>query len=127
MRLLAQHIPPFVMQHLQPWKEALRNNMQGLPPEQQQALRTAIRTIPLAHEAAFQAWGEQFIALLSEAPDAMITRLHDLPEPPEEPPGLWQQLLKQAQQADVQGVAASLVLYNLGCARAVRQFKKQYR
>src|SRR5687767_5536011 len=99
MVLVAQHIPPFVIQRLQPLKESLRNNMQGLPPERQQALRMAIRDIHLEHQVAFEVWGEQFIALLSEAsPETLVTRLRNLPDPPEEPADIWQQLVEQAQQ-----------------------------
>ena len=124
--LLAQHIPAFVVQRLRPMKDALRNNMQGLDAEQQEALRHALQELRLEHHAAFQEWGEQFITLLSQSPpDLLPQRFNSLPDPPEEPRGVWERLFKQAHQPDMLGVAASLLLYDLGCARAVRQWKQQ--
>lgn len=125
--LLAHHIPAFVVQRLRPMKDALRNNMQGLDAEQQQTLRLALQKLRLEHQAAFQEWGEQFIMLLSQSPPDLIPqRLNTLPDPPEEPRGVWEHLFKQAQQPDMLGVAASLLLYDLGCARAVRQWKQHW-
>jgi hypothetical protein len=124
--LLARHIPAFVVQRLRPMKDALRNNMQGLAAEQQQALRHALQELRLEHHATFQAWGEQFVTFLSQSPpDYIPQRLNSLPDPPQEPRGVWERLFKQAQQPDMLGVAASLLLYYLGCARALRQWKQQ--
>jgi len=55
----------------------------------------------------------------------MAEPVHRLPAPSPEPPDLWQRLLEQAHHAGIEGTAACLTLYYLGCARAVRHFQQR--
>lgn len=123
--LLRQHIPPFVAQRLSPMKEALRNDMQGLNADERQLLREALFRLG-AGESSFRQWGDRFNAMLSSNPDNLDARVKELPDPPEEPPGMWERLLVKEQELNMTGVAACLTLYFLACARAVRAFKEHH-
>ena len=124
--LLEQHIPAFVLARLRPSKEDLREGMKGLNPEQREALQAALRKITVDFAPEFTPWNEQFMACF-HAPhqENMAEQVHRLPAPPPEPPDLWQRLLEQAHHAGIEGMAACLTLYYLGCARAVRHFQQR--
>lgn len=123
--MIEQNIPNFVIERLRPMKEKLRDGMKGLSPEQRDELQAALKKSTVEFDSDFNQWNEMFMACF-QSPDRnnLAEQILALPEPPPEPPGMWKRLLNQAQQEGTDGVAACLALYNMGCARSVRQFQK---
>jgi len=117
--------PDFVIERLRPMKERLRDGMKELSSEQRDELRAALKKVTADFDSEFNQWNEIFMACFqSTNRKNLAEQILALPEPPPEPPGMWQRLLNQAKQEGSEGVAACLTLYDIGCARAVRQFQK---
>ena len=72
----------------------------------------------------FGLWNQYFVKCFNDSTKDTITeRMNSLPYPPLEQPGMWQYLISISQQGGARGLAACIVIYNVSCARAVRQYK----
>jgi hypothetical protein len=122
--LLHRHIPPFVIERLRPMKEKLRNRMQGLTEAERAALREEISSATPSNAEDWEDWSNQFLAVFAQKDEpGFVDSLKQVPDPPPESSGLWSRLIMQAEKAGDEGIAACLVLYTLGCARAVRELR----
>ena len=123
--MIEKNIPDFVIERLRPMKEKLRDDMKDLSSEQREEMRAALKKVTAEFDSHFNQWNEIFMACFqSTNRKNLAEQILALPEPPPEPSGMWQRLLNQAKQEGSEGVAACLTLYDIGCARAVRQFQK---
>lgn len=122
-RLFAE-VPAPVMARLQPLHALLADNLQGLDDVSRHNLREALAQASARLTTELALWNQSFVLAMAHAGEPGFgERLKRLPAPPPEPEGLWDELIAQAAQPDETGVAACLVLYDLGCARAFRAFK----
>jgi hypothetical protein len=123
--MIEQNIPGFVIERLRPMKEKLRDGMKELGSEQRDELRADLKKVTAEFASEFNQWNEMFmVCFRSSNRKNLAEQICALPEPPPEPPGMWQRLLDQAKQEGSEGVAACLALYYMGFARAVSQFQK---
>jgi hypothetical protein len=122
--LLFEQVPATVFQRLQPLQPALADNMRGLDDVSRNNLREALAQLSAALPDSLEAWNHAFVAAMEHIHQASFPRLlKQLPDPPGELPGIWDELVEKAGRADETGVAACLILYDLGCARAFVKFK----
>lgn len=123
-RLLFAQVPPRIMERLQPLHALLADDLRGLDDFSRHNLREALARAAARLSTELALWNQSFAATMAYAHlPSFGERLRRLPDPPPEPEGLWDELLAQSEQSDETGIAACLVLYDLGCARAFRAFK----
>ena len=126
--LIRQNIPSFVIERLRPMKEDLRNGMKGLSENKRKELREALRMLGKDLYEELNTWADQFLTCLESSNALDISdKIKQLSKPPKEPLGIWEELSDKTKDKGTIGVAACLMLYNLGCARAVKQFKNKNR
>ncbi len=122
--LLHKHIPPFVIARLRPIKEKLRNSMQGFTETERAALQEEISSAAPSNAKDWEDWNNKFLAVFAKKDEpGFVDSIRQVPDPPTESPELWLRLATQAEKAGNEGTAACLVLYTLGCARALREFR----
>ncbi len=122
--LLFEQVPGRVFQRLQPLSEALADNMRGLDDVRRNNLREALAQLTAILPGSLEIWNHAFVATMAHVHEAKFAQLlKHLPDPPEEPPGVWEELVNKSHNPDETGLAACLILYDLGCARAFARFK----
>jgi len=122
--LLDKHIPPFVIARLKPIKKKLRNSMQGFTETEQAALHEEISSAAPSNAKDWEDWNNKFLAAFAKKNEpSFVDVIRQVPDPPSESPELWLRLATQAEKMGNKGIAACLVLYMLGCARALREFQ----
>jgi hypothetical protein len=122
--LLFEQVPDYVVQRLGPIHAQLADNMRGLDDVRRNNLREALARLSRALPHELEGWNQAFTLAMSHAHEPRFGKLLEkLPEPPAEPPGLWDSLAGQADSSDETGIAACLILYDLGCVRAFVKFR----
>jgi len=105
--------------------EALSDNMRGLDDVGRNNLREALSRLSSDLPEALEGWNQAFVAVMAHAQEARFPKLlSQLPDPPQEAPGLWERLIQKSGEPDEAGLAACLILYDLGCARAYLAYKR---
>ncbi|SMF93662.1 hypothetical protein SAMN02949497_0949 [Methylomagnum ishizawai] len=123
--LLFAEVPPPVVQRLQTMNAVLADNMRGLDDVGRNNMREALARWSCRLPEGLESWNHAFVAAMAHVHEAKFAKLlRQLPDPPPEPPGLWETLATQATVPDETGLAACLILYDLGCARAFLAFKR---
>ncbi len=122
--LIDKSIPTLVTARLQPYRDMMHSG--NLVNDKNDEIKLAVDVIKtefgLYH--AFGVWNQYFVKCFNDSTKDTITeRMNSLPYPPLEQPGMWQYLISISQQGGVKGLAACIVIYNIACARAVRQYK----
>jgi hypothetical protein len=98
--------------------------MQGFTEAERAALREEISSATPSNAKDWEDWSNKFLAVFAKKDEpGFVDSLRQVPDPPPESPGLWSRLATQAEKAGDEGIAACLVLYTLGCARALREFR----
>ena len=120
--LLHKHIPPFVVQQLRPMKEKLRNQMQGLSEQERESLHAEMKALSIFNKEEFEVWGIAFRQIFEAGGLQAPMSLAGFPRPPKEPGGAWEELSQRGKLDGMEGVAASLMLHTLACARACREY-----
>jgi hypothetical protein len=120
--LLHKHIPPFVVERLRPMKEKLRNQMAGLSEEERESLRSEMAALSFFNKEEYETWGVAFMQMFEPNGVQMPMGLASFPKPPKEPSGAWEELSGKAKLLGMEGVAASLMLHTVACARAWREY-----
>lgn len=123
--LLQASIPAFVFERLRPLDQELKDAVRASDEAQGTKMHDALASLSCRLPENADVWNQAFAEALMDAGAAgFAERMQQLPEPPEEPAGLWDELLEKAGEPGETGAAACLLLYNLGCARAFRSFRQ---
>jgi len=123
---LDRNIPAHVSKRIRPLQESLRDKT--FADEDNKILQSAIKEYTseyvFLHE--INVWGKDFISLVKTTGLTTSVFMQRLHEPPLEPVGVWDYLISHSDYEGVHGLAACVLLYNMGSARAVREFKQVY-
>ncbi|HJO92482.1 MAG TPA: hypothetical protein QF753_03710 [Victivallales bacterium] len=121
--LLKTNIPPGVMKKLNAVEGEIGSNN-----ELNKSLEMIAKEITSDFHPDFNEWNKKFqLCFTVTNAENFEEHFNALPLPPEISKKTWSNLLSKSDENGLEGIAASLAIYNLACAKTVRQIKEQFK